>query len=274
MTRIGIMQGRLVPPVEQRFQCFPRTDWRREFALAAQVPLDAVEWIYDGFGADVNPLASAAGIDEMRQLSDKHGVAVRSVCADYFMEKTLVRADAKELQERMETLSWLLDRCRRAGIERIVLPFVDASRIENERDLDDVVAVLQAALPAAERAGVEIHLETALAPAGFTELLKRVPHPFVKVNYDSGNSASLGFDVCAEFAAYGARVGSVHIKDRVKGGGTVPLGTGAADFQALFECLDKIDYAGDLILQAARSVSGEELAWARQNRAFVMDRLH
>ena len=37
----------------------------------------------------------------------------------------------------------------------------------------------------------------------------------IKVNYDSGNSASLGYDPTDEFAAYGERVGSVHIKDRV-----------------------------------------------------------
>jgi sugar phosphate isomerase/epimerase len=36
-----------------------------------------------------------------------------------------------------------------------------------------------------------------------------------------------------EFAAYGERVGSFHIKDRVRGGKTVPLGQGDTDFASL-----------------------------------------
>jgi len=39
--KLGIMQGRLVPPEAQRFQCFPRQRWRDEFALAAAAGLDA-----------------------------------------------------------------------------------------------------------------------------------------------------------------------------------------------------------------------------------------
>jgi L-ribulose-5-phosphate 3-epimerase len=91
----------------------------------------------------------------------------------------------------------------------------------------------------------------------------------IKVNYDSGNSASLGFVPGEEFAAYGHRIGSVHIKDRVRGGGTLPLGTGDADLPAVFAALKKIDYQGDITLQVARSEPGQEVAWARLNREFV-----
>ena len=91
----------------------------------------------------------------------------------------------------------------------------------------------------------------------------------MKVNYDSGNSASLGFCVEAEFAAYGNTIGSVHIKDRLRHGGTVPLGNGNADFAALRRCLGKVNYNGDIILQVARGMPGDEIAWARRNREFV-----
>jgi hexulose-6-phosphate isomerase len=89
------------------------------------------------------------------------------------------------------------------------------------------------------------------------------------VNYDSGNSASLGYSPSAEFGAYGSRVGSVHIKDRVRGGGTVPLGTGDTDFDTLFSCLDDAAYEGDYVLQVARGADGDEVNWARRNRAFL-----
>jgi hypothetical protein len=32
-----------------------------------------------------------------------------------------------------------------------------------------------------------------------------------------------------------------------------------------------VAYQGDFILQVARGASGDEVAWARQNRAFVLD---
>ena len=96
----------------------------------------------------------------------------------------------------------------------------------------------------------------------------------MRVNYDSGNSASLGFAVAEEFAAYGDRVGSVHIKDRVRGGSTVPLGSGSTDFEALFVALDEIEYRGDFILQVARGTPGDEVSWASGNREFVARLIH
>jgi hexulose-6-phosphate isomerase len=267
------MQGRLVPPVDGRFQCFPRENWDAEFPRAAQAGLACIEWIYDAYGADLNPLASAKGLQEIQARTARYGVQIRSVCADYFMDKPLLRVAPAERQERLQTLLWLLERCCKGGITRVVLPFVDASKIDTDEDLDLVVSSLTAALPVAEWTGVELHLETSLAPWRFAELLDRLCHPLVRVNYDSGNSASLGYDSAEEFAAYGNRIGSVHIKDRVRGGSTVPLGRGDVDFLALFAGLEKGGYRGDFILQVARGTPGDEVEWARQNRAFVLEHL-
>lgn len=267
------MQGRLVPPVDGRIQCFPRESWADEFALAAQARLDCIEWIYDEYGADANPVATDDGIDAMLHLAEVHGVRVVSLCADYFMDRPLVRVDGADLDERVGVLSWLLERSQRLGVERIVLPFVDASRIETEAELEHVAATVGRTLHRAEETGVEIHLESSLSPNKLAELLERLPSPLLKVTYDSGNSSSLGYDPRSEFAAYGDRVGSVHIKDRVKGSGTVPLGTGDADLPAVFSCLRQLDYTGDLIMQVARGVPGEEVGWALRNRAIVLEHM-
>ena len=256
MRRIAIMQGRLGPPEDGRFQSFPRARWRDEFAAAAAAGLDAIEWIFDLYGEDVNPLATDAGVAEMAALTRSTGTAVVSCCADYFMERPLTQAK----------LAWLMGRCRMAGITRVGLPFVDSSRITAE---DPVVAILEQALRAAEEARVELHLETDYAPEDFARLLARLPSAWVKANYDSGNSSSLGYVVGEELAAYGPRIGSVHIKDRVRGGGTVPLGTGDADIPALLEGLADLGYAGDFVLQVARGTAGDEVAWARHNRAYL-----
>jgi len=258
------MEGRLLPPTPGKFQCFPRERWGEEFALAREVPLDGIEWIYDQHGVGANPLETDAGIERMRELGVRHSVAIGSLCADYFMDLPFLRVPENLRGERLGRLRWLIKRCGAIGIRRIVVPFVDASRIESSAEADAAVKSILEVLPDAEANGVELHLETALGPSEFAALLVRLDHPMVKVNYDSGNSAALGFSPLEEFSAYGSRVGSVHIKDRVRGGGTVPLGTGNVDFAALRERLAATGYAGELVLQVARGEPGAEVAWARQ----------
>ena len=203
----------------------------------------------------------------MQSLSRAHGIGVESVCADWFMDFPLVRVDPAEAEIRWARLRWLIERCAEVNIKRIVLPFVDVSAIQSSVDGDDIVAGMRALSDLLSRLDVEIHLETSLGPEAFASLLSAIGHSHVKVNYDSGNSASLGFKPADEFDHYGRNVGSVHIKDRVLHGATVPLGEGDADFTALFSALETVGYRGDFILQVARGNEGDELEWARTNAA-------
>ena len=79
-------------------------------------------------------------------------------------------------------------------------------------DREQGLRALHSALPAAVEANVELHLETDLAPREFRAFLDDIDHPMVKVNYDMGNSAALGYSPAEEFSAYGiagARVDQV-----------------------------------------------------------------
>jgi hexulose-6-phosphate isomerase len=267
------MQGRLSPPENGQIQAFPRQSWRQEFPLAAEAGLDFIEWIFDVHGHHANPIETDEGVHEVAALCSQNHVSVVSLCADYFMERPLVRATDSELNERLATLDWLMHRSRMLGVSRIVLPFVDSSRIDSVVEMLAVCRTLEHALESADRTGLEIHLETSLAPGPFAEMLARLPHPRLRVNYDTGNSSCLGFVPAEEFASYGERVGSVHIKDRKRNGGTVPLGEGDTDFVAVFECLRQTGFSGDFTLQVARDRPGRETNWAAQNRAFVLAEL-
>ncbi|WP_323024605.1 sugar phosphate isomerase/epimerase family protein [Castellaniella sp.] len=259
-----MMQGRLTTPENGRFQSFPRKQWRKEILSAASVGLRGIEWIYDAYGEGENPLETPAGREELKTLLAENHVSVVSICADYFMDYPFLRCTEAERAARLERLSWLIGICPELGVKRIVLPFVDASSIRSSVEQDQVVACLEQILPVAVQDNVELHLETDLAPAAFRDLLRQINHPVVKVNYDSGNSSSLGYAPEVEFDAYGPWVGSVHIKDRVLGGKTVPLGQGDADFTALREALVKASYRGDIVLQVARGAPGDELNWMRE----------
>lgn len=269
MNPIGVMQGRLSPPADDRLQAFPAGCWSEEFARAAEAGLDCLEWVYEAETAAINPLSDARGIAQIRHLSRQHGVGVWSVCADYYMQRTLLDSDGLLRQKLLDHLGWLIGQAAEAGCRYIVLPFVDSSRLVNREHLAGLARALDSVLPLADSANLEIHLETDLTPNDLAAFLRRVNHPRLKVNLDTGNSASLGYDAAEEIAAIGPWLGSVHIKDRLLHRGSVALGLGQADFPAYFEGLRTLAYAGSFVLQVARSASGDEVAWCRQNRAFV-----
>lgn len=265
------MQGRLVAPQDGRFQSFPRGQWREEIEQAVVAGLRGIEWIYDLYGEGANPLETAQGRAELQACLAEHSIAVVSICADYFMDCPFVRCTEEERIARLQRLEWLIGICPELGVGRIVIPFVDNSRIASPQEQALVVACLQQVLPVAEAHAVELHLETDMGPQAFAGLLEVLDHPLIKVNYDAGNSASLGFAPAEEFAAYGARVGSFHIKDRRLGATTVPLGQGDADFASLREQLIRFDYQGDFVLQVARGVPGEEPQWLREMSELAAD---
>jgi hexulose-6-phosphate isomerase len=252
---IGIMQGRLSPPSGGRIQSFPSETWREEFGIAASLGLSSIEWIFES-PLELNPLSSGEGLAMIRDRAQQTGVEVEFVCADYFMEQPLVRMSAITADNNQRVLTRLIECAGELGIKGIEIPCVDASAISNLREEDELCRALAPALELAYKAGIEIGLETSLNPDRFYKLLKRIDHPACKANYDTGNSASLGYPPREEFDAYGKWINNVHIKDRVLGGTTVPLGTGSADIPLVLRLLKQHNYSGGLILQAARQ-SGE-----------------
>jgi L-ribulose-5-phosphate 3-epimerase len=269
----GVMQGRLSPPEPGRFQAFPRSSWREEFPRARQAGLSYIEWIHDEYDAGANPVFSAEGRAEMHRLSAEYGIATPALCGDWFMDFPLIRCTEEERTAREGHLRELIAVAHQLGAWRIVLPFVDHARLITDEEKEDVIAILQRALPLAEEHQIEFHLETDLDPPSFREFLAAIPHRRVRVNWDSGNSSGLGYIASEEFAAYGDRIGSIHIKDRFRkpegGVETRPLGTGSADFNDVFRAIRSIGYTGGLTLQVARGTPGDEVNFLRTQIDFL-----
>jgi len=270
LTRIGIMQGRLLPRVDGRIQAFPVERWPEEFALARSVGFGAIEFVFEGEPLR-HPLLDTAGLRRIRAEIDRTGVAVDSVCADYFMEHPFHGVSASAHAASVEVLERLVRAARTVGVRIVVVPCVDASSLRSPLDHAVLRGVLTACLPTLEACGVRLALETDLPPKPFADLLDGLPAALVGVNYDMGNSASLGFGPADEFDAYGPRIVSVHVKDRIRNGGTVPLGTGDTDFGTCFTRLHALGYAGPIIIQGARG--DDDVATAARYLAFVHDQL-
>ena len=89
------------------------------------------------------------------------------------------------------------------------------------------------------------------------------------INYDIGNSASLGLNPVEEFKFIGDRILNVHVKDRVLGGTTVPLGQGIADFKTVYRLLKSHSYNANYILQTARASNDQHLEALLKYKKFV-----
>jgi L-ribulose-5-phosphate 3-epimerase len=249
--RVGIMQGRLLPSVDGRIQAFPGDRWPEEFDLARRIGFEAIEFVFEGDPWH-HPLLRSEGRAQIRQVVERSSVLVQSVCADYFMAHPFHGVDRAVRRVSREVLRALVPASAEVGARVIVLPCVDASSLRTAADRAVLLDTLVDCLPVLDANGVTLALETDLDAADFATLLKDIPSRRVGVNYDMGNSASLGFDPVIEFDAYGDRVVSVHVKDRKRHGHTVPLGSGDTDFVTCFSRLKKLHFAGPLTIQAAR----------------------
>ena len=257
--RIGLMQGRLLPPLRHPIQEFPAERWPDEFPLAASLGFDNIEFIFGGDAIERHPLLED-GCASIAARVAASGVAAGSGCADYFMQPAFHPGGHGEVRSRVDLLRRLVRHVAHLGVTDIVIPCVDAASLKSAADQDRLMAALTEIVPACAEASVRLALELDLPPGATRHLLERCQSPWIRVNYDVGNSVAMGFDPAEEWAAYGTHISSVHVKDRLHGGGTVPLGSGDVDFEQFFHVTSTHGYEGLFTIQGARGTDHVQTA--------------
>jgi hexulose-6-phosphate isomerase len=250
------MQGRLVPPVDGRIQAFPREGWRDEIRIAGGCGLPFLEWTLDAEGLDENPLLRADGRDEIRELCRRFELGVPSITGDCFMQAPFWKAEATQRKQRLETFACIADAAGALGAELLVVPVVDDAHLETPGQRASLINGLLELEPLLERVAIRVLLESDLSPGDLASLVAPLDERRFGINYDIGNSASYGHDPAQEITAYGRRIGNVHVKDRRRGGPTVPLGAGDADLPRVIGRLESTGYRGRYVLQTARDPQG------------------
>ena len=266
--QIGIMQGRLSPRIDGKIQAYPANTWQKEFEIAKEIGYSAIEWIVEK-PLEINALMSKSGMREIKEIMLKTGVRVDYVCADIFMQQPLVRMSEKIKEENKKILEQILIHSKEISAIGVEIPFVDASSIKTESEIEELISVTEDAFKLAGEIGIDVSLETDLNAKEFKKLLEKIDLDQVKANYDIGNSASLGYEPLEELENYGKKILNVHVKDRKLGSTTVPLGTGNADIRRVFEKLDEIGYTGGITMQAARGEN--DVATAREQLMYTLE---
>lgn len=257
LERIGFMQGRLSPLVNGHIQAFPWDCWQAELTSAKKNGLCLMEWTLDQNRLYENPLLTAAGQTEIAELSRMHGVLIGSLTGDCFMQSPFWKATGAHGEQLQEDFRAVARACSVVGISMMVLPLVDNGNLSSRDEEDQLIAVLESHAELLHELGVKVVFESDFAPSELARFIDRLDPALFGINYDIGNSAGLGMNPTDEIATYGNRIVNVHVKDRLLGGTTVPLGTGNANFETVFAALGRTGYKGNYILQTARAHDGD-----------------
>ena len=256
-NRIGFIQGRFSPLIDGRIQIFPWLYWREEFKMAQHYSFHLMEWTLDQERLYENPLLTLSGQREILKLSQSHGVIIPSLTGDCFMQAPFWKSRGVQRKNLQRDFLEVAKACASLGISIIVLPLVDNGSIESAEQEDTLIDFLKKQTMFLSENHLQVVFESDFEPEDLYRFIERLDPIVFGINYDIGNSASLGFNPVEELTAYGHRITNVHIKDRKLGGTTVPLGSGNADFETVFASLAKIGYTGNYILQTARAVDDD-----------------
>ena len=257
-NKLGVMQGRLVNSEKKnKIQYFPEKNWQLEFKLANLHKINTIEWTVNYQNIKKNPLYNGQ-LQEIKILKKKYNINIKSLTCDFFMEKPFFKKNFFNKRNLyLKILSRVIKNGKKIGIDFFILPLVDKASIQDLNEEKKLIIGLNNILKKI-KGSTRLLLETDYKPSSVLGFVKKFKSFKVGINYDTGNSAALGYNFYDELT-YFKFVKNIHIKDRFLNGNTTRLGTGAWNYKKFFLGLKKINYNKNLILQTARSRTGRHL---------------
>ena len=210
------MQGRLSPMIDQKIQAFPEDFWMAEFFSTSALNFDLIEWTLDYKNLLCNPFLTNQNL--ILKLQDMTGILVKSVTYDAAMQAPFSKWDLT--RKRLFVLKKALSACLNLKVNCLVLPLVDNSTVTYNNQ-EGYVDLLRALAADHLNDNLKIAIEFLdFPPFELKQFIEDIGSEHVGVNYDTGNSASLGYDFEDEMNAYCKYILNIHVKDRKKGGDT------------------------------------------------------
>ena len=247
------MQGRLSPLVRGKIQAFPWNHWRDEFPIAGKHGFKIMEWTLDQDRLYENPVMTADGQQEIKELANQYEIAIPSLTGDCFMQAPFYKVTGKDKETLLLDFRNIITACSFSEVEFIVFPLVDKGSLENAEEEKSLLNGLSLIEPDLSKYSIKIAFESDFPPDRLKGFIDQLSTENYGINYDTGNSAAMGFNPEEEINTYGRRIINVHIKDRLLHGTTVPFGQGNTDMPKVLQGLKSIGYNGNYILQTARA---------------------
>ena len=212
--KYGIMQGRLAPMIENKIQAFPQKYWTTEFKKLSKLNLNLIEWTLDYRNLEKNPLLTSSGKRKIKHYKKKYSIEINSVTCDCFMQKPFWKI--KKNQELIDYLKKIISSSKELGIKLLIIPLVDKGSIKNAKQGKNLLNICKTLEDHLKKNKVKIIFESNFKPEKLFYFIKKFNIKHFGINYDTGNSASLNYDINQEFKYYGEYISNIHIKDRKK----------------------------------------------------------
>ena len=249
MNKLGIIQGRLSPPIEGFQEC--PVEWKKEFELLPELGLEHIEWIVTKNSLNNNPVLS-------EELS---GYPVSSICLD-----NLVDYDFHEKEYLNHNLKPFCELAIKNDIKRIAIPLLEKSSVVDDRlrlKFSKNIKEYSQNYP-----DLDFLFEVEASSKKLIDLLSISDNFYV--TYDTGNITSCGFNHKEYINDVYDRIKNVHLKDRTYEAVTVPPSDGDTNFKLIFNILKEKMYNDLYTLQTAREVSGEEYTTIQKHKNILM----
>ena len=236
--KLGIVQGRLLEPIDDLIQEFPYDNWEKELKTLDRLGLSGVEWIITNKHFEDNPIFGD---------SFKFFNLITSVCLDNLITKKI--HDKEYLVKILEKL------CMLESVKSINIPILEESSMEDGQQRKEFITILK---EFGDRfPDTNFLYEAELGLEEYLEIIHSRNNFFA--TYDTGNLTSYGANHTEYINALNNKIRCVHIKDRNVEGETKELFQGDTDFDEIFYSLNNINYDGLFTLQLQRGLRGNEI---------------
>ena len=247
--KIGILQGRLSPPIGGMMQEFPEETWENEFVDLEDIDLCGIEWLITKNNFKNNPFFK----------NDILPKNILSVCVDIMVDQNFYKESFLN-----ENLIPVLDVMVNKNILNLVFPLLEDSSV-NDKTIRDIF--IKNICDISEKyKSVSFCFEFETDKEIVMEVVSKKQNFFI--TYDTGNFTSYYKEMVNHsdlINFFDGKIKNVHLKDRSYNGVTKKIGHGNTDFNLIFKSLREINYDGYCILQLCRDVNGEEKKYIKES---------
>lgn len=246
--KLGILQGRLSVPLQNKIQEFPPR-WKEEFLLLNECGLTGIEWIFTKNKFKFNPFLHF----------DLSNLPILSVCCDNLIDDNFYKIDFLK-----KNLLPILESCRKNKVTKVVIPLLEESSIDNGEKAK--IFFENISFLTENYNDIEFCFEFECDVEYILSFILQRDNFYV--TYDTGNITSYyGKNVNHSYNInlLGKKIKNVHIKDRTFNSKSVFFGFGDTNFQDIFDSLRFLDYNDNIILQLCRENEGNESNYIKNN---------
>lgn len=196
---------------------------------------------------------------KMNEAAKETGVKSASICLHLlnYRERSPASDKLEHREVAREIIEKTVEACTDIGASVILIPFFGTATLSSEEHIHRLIDEMKKCAPIAEKSKVYLGLETSLRAKEMKRIVEAIGSDYVRIYFDTGNTAGFGYDVVTEIEELGDYIIQTHIKDNPS---DKMLGKGNVDFRAALDAFERVGFDGYLMLETPSKEDSERAA--------------